>query len=219
MVGSSGCIIGDTDDSAFVVDWALMYVPPAGNPDEVVTPSCQEAHTPTVDLDIVNRSTRATHHASFKCSEGGARSQVLPVGTYDVTVALKNDLGKSMSAATNTADIVRRGLTDLGSLAFGIQSFRMAWTLARGSAGVSCEQAGAKTVVLTAMLGGEPMMSLDFPCNAYAGISPAIATGTYSLRVQLLGNSGAVLSDIPAMTWPVNGKVRADLPPITFGVN
>ena len=63
------------------------------------------------------------------------------------------------------------------------------------------------------------MMAIDFPCNAYAGFSPAIATGTYSLRLQLLNPAGAPLSEIGAMTFPVNGNVRADLPPITFFVN
>jgi hypothetical protein len=218
-LSSAGCIIGDTDDSAFVVDWNLMYVPPAGNPNEAMTPSCAEAHTPTVDLDVTNKSSGATHHESFPCMSGGARSQVLSVAPYDVTVALKNDLGRSVSATTGTFNIVRRGLTDLGSLAFGIQSFRMSWTLARGASGVTCEAINAKTVTLTAMLGSEPMMAVDFPCNAYAGQSPAIPTGTYSVRVQLLSATGAVLSDIPAMTFPVNSIVRADLPPLTFGVN
>jgi hypothetical protein len=218
-LSTAGCIIGDTDDSAFVVDWDLMYVPPANNPNEVMTPTCAEAHTPTVDLDITPRQGGAAHHESFKCADGGARSQKLSTGLYDVTVSLKNDLGRSVSATSGQFEIVRRGLTDLGSLAFGIQSFRMAWTLARGAAGVSCEAVNAKTVTLTAMLGSEPMMAIDFPCNAYGGQTPAIPTGVYSVRVQLLNAAGAVLSDISAMTVRVDGSVRADLPPITFGVN
>jgi hypothetical protein len=218
-LSSAGCIIGDTDDSAFVVDWDLMYVPPASNPNEVVSPSCADAHTPNVDLDVTNRKSGATHHETFKCTDGGGRSQELPVGTYDVTVSLKNDSGRSVSATAGQFDILRRGLTDLGSLAFGIQSFRMNWTLARGNAGVTCESVNAKTVTLTAMLGSEPMMAIDFPCNSYAGQTPAIPTGTYSVRVQLFNASGGLLSEVGAMTVPVNGSVRADLPAITFGVN
>jgi hypothetical protein len=218
-LSSAGCIIGDTDDSAFVVDWDLMYVPPASNPNEAIQPTCDQAGTPKVDLDAKLLPNGPVHHETFDCKDRRVITDTLAPGRYEVTVALKNGLGRAVSSLTDQFELGRNGRTALPSLLFGIQSFRMTWSLARGSAGVTCESVNAKTVTLTAMLGSDPMMTIDFPCNAYMGETPAIPTGSYNVHIQLLNGAGAVLSDIPAMNFPVSGSTRADLPPLTFGVN
>jgi hypothetical protein len=101
---------------------------------------------------------------------------------------------------------------------FPIQSFHLSWTLARGPNSLRCQDVDATTVNIVTRLNSEPEVVYAFPCTAGMGSTPAIlVNGTYSVRLQLLSSTGAVLwdTDMP-MTIPVNDVERAVLPPVRF---
>lgn len=215
-LGASGCIIGDVDNSAFIVDWELFYVGNGGRPGEAV--SCEDAGTPNVDLEMRNRDG-TVYKDSFRCQDRGGKSRVLPPGSYDVRISLKTANGTIVSSKEGTFDLVRRGLTDLQIIQFSVQSFALNWTLSRNNASTMCGPVGATEVHLITQLANDPQATYKFPCTEHMGETTAILVGTYSVQLQLVNAAGAVLSGTMPMTFPVSPSARAVLPPITFVVN
>jgi hypothetical protein len=207
---------GDHAEPGFGLNWNLHLI---GGGNQGIT--CDEAGTPTVVLDTVG-ANNVQSHDTFPCAAGSGVSRVLPRGTYQVTVALVNGAGQEVSGVQDQAFLDRGGVTWLPALTFDIQAFNLTWTLARGSAAVSCREANAATVRLITRIGDQPPVKYDFPCLdpdlGTSGSTTAVPIGTYSLQVQLLDPAGNVLSEVPAMTFPVNGTQPADLPPITFAL-
>jgi hypothetical protein len=217
-LGASGCIIGDTDNSAMIVDWDLRYV----GPDERTQGdrvACEDAGTTTVELEMRNRSTNAVFKDSYQCKDFGGKSKVLPSGLYDVRIALKTAGGQEISAQQVQAEVVRRGLTDLGLVIFQVQSFELTWTVSRGNMATMCDKVDGKDVKLIAQLANEPSKSYLFPCSDHGGVTTAILTGPYNLQVQLLNSAGAVISTTAPMPFLVSGSRRAVLPIVDFSVN
>jgi hypothetical protein len=210
MLAPAGCVIDGSDQAAFLVDWDLVYV---GTKE---TLACDDAGTPTVTLDMV-RKGGPTFHDTFKCNDRRGQSETIPSGAYDVTIALKAADGTVVSANNGTFPVPRRGITDLGIIAFQIQAWEVHWSIARGNATVTCDQSGAKSVRLVTQLPNmaKPLSYL-WPCSDGEGISTAVPIGTYSVQVQLEDAAGKVLSATKPMTFVASGAALAALPPITF---
>jgi hypothetical protein len=212
-IAVTGCGGGDRD-RGFGLTWGLRLI---GGGDQGIT--CDEAGTPTVMLQT-DGANNVHSEDTFPCAGGSGVSRVLPRGTYQVTVALLNGAGQTVSGTRATAVLDRGGVTPLPPLTFDIQAFNLTWTLARGSTGISCRDANAATVRLITLFGNDPPVNYDFPCFdkdvGTNGSTTAVPIGTYSLRVQLLDPAGNLLSEVPAMTFPVSATAPADLPPITF---
>jgi hypothetical protein len=216
LLGAAGCV--DSDPPAFTVGWDLAYIVDAERLGAQV--NCQDAGTPVVELTMTNRSSRRTTINTFNCAQFGAESESLPAGHYDVKIALKNQDGEEVSNDAGDWTLVRDGLTDLGLVTFPIQSFHLSWSLARGPARITCQQAGASTVNIITRRNSEPKEVVhSLPCEAGSGSTRAILLGSYSVQLQLIGTSGAVLwqADMP-MTIPVNDSARAVLLPVVFNL-
>jgi hypothetical protein len=210
---ASGCV--ESDAPAFTVGWEVVYVDVNDRGAQV---SCKDAGTPTVELTMTNLSSHRSYINTFNCDSHGADSEPLPGGRYSVKIALKNLAGQEMSNIVGEWTLVRDGLTDLGVISFPIQSFNLSWTLARGPNSLRCQDVDATTVNIITRLNSEPEVTYAFPCTAGSGSTPAIAVpGTYSVRLQLVSSTGAVLwdTDMP-MTIPVDGRERAVLPSVRF---
>lgn len=210
VVGSSACVSGD-GDRAFTVGWSLVYV---GGNNRV---SCEAAGTPTVRLTMNNITTNETFVSNFPCNVGGGTSNDLPGGRYTVRIALLGAGEKEMSVQEGDFALNRHGLTDLGDIGFEVQSFHLAWTLARGGRSLACQDVDGKTVNLRTRLASEPEVVHSFPCIAGAGSTPAIQVGTYAVGVALLNSANAVLWETnQPMTVAVDDERRAVLEPIRF---
>lgn len=210
-LGASGCV--EADHPAFTVGWDTTFVE---SHDPV---SCQNAGTPTVELTMVNQSSRRRWVNRFSCDAQGGESESLPGGRYDLTIALLGSDGRAVSTQGGTWTLVRDGLTDLGIIHFQIQSFQIAWTLARGNMSLACQDIDAKTVNLITRLNSEPEKTYAWPCPAGSGFTPAILIGTYSVRPQLVSSSGQILWDATEpMTIVVNGSQLAVIQSVNFNV-
>ena len=213
LLGAAGCV--ESSAPRFTVGWDLVDIDVNDRGAHI---TCKEAGTPTVELTMVNNRTQETHKQTFPCEAMGADSDPLPGGHYAVKIALKNDKGVEMSNQFGPDwTLVRDSLTDLGVVTFPIQSFLLHWTLARGQQSLSCQEANAKTVNIITRRNSESEVIYAFPCEAGSGATTAIAVpGTYSVRVQLVSSTGAVLYDTDPMTIPVDDQARAVLMPIVF---
>jgi hypothetical protein len=206
----TGC--GGESEPAFGATWALSLI---GGQNQSIT--CDDAGTPTVVLDTMGPGG-FTSHDMFPCSAGSGVSGRVPEGNFQVVLALVNGAGQEVSGVQDNFTVSRGGVNRLPPLTFDIQTFNVAWTLARGSTGVTCRDANAVTVRLITLLGNGKPVNYDFPCVDGNDSTTAVPIGTYSLQVQLLDPAGGVLSEVPAMTFPVTDTQPADLPPITFSV-
>lgn len=214
LAGAGGC---GGNEAAFVVDWNLSYVG-GGAPGNTPADACRNAGTPTVDLDVRNQASGVATRDSFPCAAFGGQSQELPAGAYDVKITLVNASGQGVSDKLGAWQLVRRSVTDLGIIQFQVQTFVAFWSIARANVPVTCEQAGAKSVKLVTQLPEGQPLSYLFPCGDGGGVTTAIPLGSYSVQVQLTGAGDQVLSETRAMTFPVLGDRRAQLPLITFDV-
>jgi hypothetical protein len=205
----TGC--GGDGDPGFGLTWDLALV---GTNQTV---ACDAADTPKVTLDA-SGPNGVKAHDEFRCADMGGTSRVLPRGTYDVTVSLLNGGGQVVSGTTATFTLNRGGVTWLPALTFDIQSFGLTWTVVRGNQLVSCDQANARTVRFTAMLGdGKPIVYM-FPCSDRAGDTTAVPLGPYSVQVDLLDPAGNPLASPMVMSVVVDNQRRAQLEPIVFTV-
>jgi hypothetical protein len=212
LLGAAGCVIHDPDEAAFVVTWELEYV----GSDEAV--ACARAKTPTVTLQMRNLGTGQVLRNTFDCQRGGGQSEILPAGDYAVVISLDGEDGRALSAKEGEFRVFRRGLTDLQHIVFQVQSFRLAWSIARGGAATTCRAVDGRTVkLITQTVEGAPT-SYSFPCEDGSAQTPAVPSGSYSVQVQLVGGGGQVISQTDPMTFVAGTDRRADLPPITFRV-
>lgn len=217
-LGPLGCVVEDTDDSAFVARWRVAYVADGG------AVSCEDAGTPTVRLRARNIRTQATYNADFPCDATSGITDVLPVGDYEVTLALLDDFrapdgtkaGRPVSQITGGPWAIRRhGLTALDAIEFQVQAFELEWLLVRNAGGtmqsVSCQEAGATHVLFETRLASEDKETFRFDCREGGGITQAIRVGTYAGQVKLVNRVGTmdtVISETPVMAVQVDEKGR-----------
>jgi hypothetical protein len=218
-LGPLGCVVEDTDDSAFVAQWRVAYVAGGG----VV--SCEDAGTPTVRLKARNLRSGAMYTANFPCDARSGITDVLPVGDYEVELALLDNftnpdgtkVGRPVSQITGGPWAVRRhGLTDLDPIEFQVQVFEIDWILVRNAAGaamrsVMCEEAGATMVELDTQLGNEAHEKFRWPCADGGGVTQAIRVGNYANQVRLLNAANGVLSETNVMSMKVGETERPSI--------
>jgi hypothetical protein len=211
-LAAAGCDGGD--NPAFTVGWNTVYV----NSNNAIT--CAQAGTPTVELTMVNISTQRTYVNRFNCDARGGQSENLPSGDYNVSISLMTQAGVSVSKIDGGQfRLVRDGLTDLGVITFEIQAFVLHWSLAHGPMSLSCKDANATTVNLITRLNSEQEVTYAFPCEAGSGQTTAILLGTYSVGLQLVSGTGAVLWQTQTpMTVPVDDSQVAVLPTVLFDI-
>jgi hypothetical protein len=206
----TGC--GGEGDAGFEASWSLALI----GTNQLVT--CDDAGTPTVVLEAFGANDLKSRD-TFPCGAMGGVSRVLPQGRYQVVVSLLNGAGQEVSATQDTFDLARGGVHRLPDLTFDIQSFGLTWTILRGSSLLTCDQAGAKSVRLTAMAGDNKPVPYVFPCGDRAGDTTAVPLGPYSLTVELLDGANQPLASPLAMSVVVDAQKRAQLDPIIFRLN
>jgi hypothetical protein len=208
----TGCGGGDDGEPGFGLRWDLRLI------GDNITVGCDDAGTPTVNLDTMG-ANGFTSHDSFPCSTMSGTSTVLPRGTYQVTVSLQNLSGQVVSATQSTFDIRHGGLTLLPDLTFDIQSFAVNWTIKKANQPATCGDANAATVKLVTMAGDAKPINYMFPCSDRGGDTTAIPLGLYLVQVQLLDASGNVLATTDPMSVTADSRSRVVLPTIDFTVN
>ena len=198
-LGPLGCVVEDTDDSALVASWRVAYVAGGG------PVSCEDSGTPTVRLTAKNLRTGAVFPGDFPCQAGSGVTDVLPLGEYEVNLALLDAKGRTVSQLSGGPWPVRRhGLTSLDPIEFQVQVFELDWILVKNTGGVmsqaTCPQVGAATVELEVGLASEPREKFRFDCNDGEGITQAIRVGNYAAQVRLLDATGKSLSETTVMS-------------------
>jgi hypothetical protein len=216
VVLGAGCVIDETDDSAFAVAWDLVYVEEQGR----VT--CEDAGTPWVSIQARHLYTNSLYTGEFDCSALQGITQVLPHGPYEATLSLLDQQRRPVSLISGPFDIHRHGLTELPEIQFQIQTWELEWILIQttpgGQRSASCAEVGARTVELETQLASEPREKYIFPCEDGGGISQAIRTGTYAYQVRLLDGAGAPISETLVMSYRVPDRNQALLQ-VSFEVN
>jgi hypothetical protein len=186
-----GCVIDETDDSAFAFNWQLEYV--GGG-----RAACDSSGTPTVHMQVRHTQTANTQAFTWECNAGSAVTPVLPLGQYDVTIGLLDRLGRPVSAIEGRFEVRRHGLAQLGSILFKVQIFEFSWVLVREpmnapAQSLNCNQAGAYTVEFITQLASEEKESFSFPCEQGEGTTEAIRLGTYAFQGRLLNRANQVI--------------------------
>jgi hypothetical protein len=202
------------ETATFVVDWSLVRVGSA------TAVTCKEAGTPQVRFAATPAGGGGlTYGGLIPCDQHPAHLPMVPAGQYEVVLELRDAEGTVLSAIEGSFRAVAGGETDLGVVAFQIQSFELHWSLSHGGQASTCEAAGATTVELVTRLAMEPEVGYSFPCDSGQGITPAIRLGTYQVTVRVLGALGRPLwqTDTP-MTVNVTGTERAVLPPVVINL-
>lgn len=205
-----GCVIDETDDSAFAFQWQLEYV--GGG-----RAACDTSGTPTVHLQVRHQQTANTQAFTWLCNDGRAVTPVLPLGRYDVTVSLLDRRGRSVSAIDGQVSVERHGLTQLGSILFKVQIFQFSWVIVQEPPGgpsrpLNCNTAGAYSVEMVTQLASEDAEKFEFPCDQGEGITEAVRVGSYSYFGRLLNRAGQVLDETDVEAVLVDGSQRPALP-------
>lgn len=223
-LATPACVVDDVDDSAFYFDWQIEDV---GLPiNDVLT--CDEAGAETVVLEVQNVSNGSAKQTfSYPCRAGAGKSPVLATGQYAVTLRLLRGDNIEVSSISFPGPgqpavfIDRRGVTDLGTTVFEVQSFSVQWLLTRTAAPtipVSCASVGATNVQMTATTANLPPFTFNFACADPGGLTQAVPDGDYALQFRLLNAAGASLSEL-AVPFATPVDRQAVLPPVTFTVN
>jgi hypothetical protein len=213
-LGPLGCVVEDADDSAFEFNWDVGYVADG-------RVSCADAGTPFVQMDARNLHTGAVYSTKPSCDLGYARSEVLPLGQYEVTMSLLDAKNRPVSQIVGGPfEVNRYDLTPLRAVLFQVQTFQLDWNLATEGARdfLTCAQAGARSVELITQLGTEEPEKFVFACEDGGGITQAIRVGRYAWRARLLDTAGQALSDTGLRFIDVGDSVPAKLDPIVFTV-
>jgi hypothetical protein len=210
----AGCTGGHEDDARFGFTWDVQYV-------DKTPASCAIAGTDRVDLDAQHTTTKAQVHFSFPCAgPQEAVTDQAPLGVYSVSVRLRGAMGRLVSESKPVlGEINRYGVTDIGHFAFEVQTFTLAWSLARGGRTVTCTEAGAEKVELTAVPPGGEKMLFEWRCDQGMGETQAVPITTFGLSLRLLGAGRDVLWETTEpMTVEVSARARARLTPVTFNL-
>jgi hypothetical protein len=204
-----GCVIDETDDSAFEFQWQLEYV--GGG-----TAACDTAGTPNVRMQMRHKETANLQTFTWDCSAGAAITPVLPLGKYDINIALLDRQGRPVSAIEGEFAVARHGLTNLGRILFKVQIFEFSWVIVReppgaASMALNCAMAGAHTVEMITQLASEPQESFSFPCEQGEGVTEAIRLGTYTFQGRLLNRANQVLTETGVGDVRAGAEVRPQL--------
>jgi hypothetical protein len=184
--------------------------------------TCTAVGAATMDLDVLDVATSAVYHDTFACAAMAGVGSTLPAGDYSVAMRLRDAAGTLLSdaVAPTTLSIKAGCSTDLGSVPFDAavttadQFIRLRWSIDRGGAPLSCAQAQATTVELTA-----GTTDVRWPCADSLGATPSLAPGTYQVALKLLGPTGAALSVTPTAPLTITAGQANDIGDVIFDVN
>jgi hypothetical protein len=213
-LGPLGCVVEDADDSAFVFNWEVAYVADG-------RVSCVDAGTPFVQMDARNLHTGAVYSTKSSCDLGSARTDVLPLGQYEVMLSLLDAKSRPVSQTVlGPYEVNRYDLTPVQPVQFQVQTFQLDWNLVTAGAQdfLTCAQVGARTVELITQLGTEEPEKFVFACEDGGGITQAIRVGRYAWRARLLDAAGQALADNGLRFFDVGGSAPALLDPIVYTV-
>jgi hypothetical protein len=206
-----------TYDSGLSVEWELAYLDGQGV-------ACEGAGTPTVTVVAQQLGSGARTAVSFPCDDQVGVVDGLAPGSYDVSLYLEDEVGRTVSAVDYGGLVVLAGrVTEPAYVTtFPIQAWDVAWTLAiyhrdGRATPASCGDVGAATVRFITQLGAEAQESYDMGCNSYGAITTAIRPGDYLVQMQLLDRAGRTLADTDIVAFPVTMREPA-LVDIDFGL-
>jgi hypothetical protein len=212
------------DDSVFQIDYDLVYLPPANDPNRVDLVTCDSADTPIIEVESVNQASGMHYLDKFECSRGDTggslQTRALPRGSYDLGVRLVNVSNVVVTELHNSVELRQGGVNHIEAVPLSIQSFHIPWAIVQGGTTVQCNAVGAKNVTLSAMMGDQMFMHADYPCSARVLDSPAIVPGQYNIQLTLTNNAGQAIAPVQSMnSVEVNDTTRAALGAVTFTVN
>jgi hypothetical protein len=103
-----------------------------------------------------------------------------------------------------------------------VQVFEVDWILVKNAPGlpmrsVTCQEAGAATVEMSAQLASEPAEKYRWPCTDGGGVTQAIRVGNYANQIRLLDAAGNSLSETNVMAVKVIDTDRPHIE-VTFDV-
>ena len=164
--------------------------------------TCADAEVTDIDLDLVDTYTNLQYHDTFRCSDNQGTSEFLPPDDFKVALRAYDSANDMLSTAVlpGVYSVYSGNATPVPTVELDLQSFSLSWSVLVGGVPATCDQAGAAEVELVVMQGSSQVLDLAFPCSAYAGFSPAILPGTYSVRVNLLDSTGLPLPDMNPQT-------------------
>ncbi len=217
------CVMDSVDNSSIAFDWEVRDVGPGG---QLV--ACADAGVTTVNMVARNLTTATDYSFDFDCVNYGGQTPVLPSGQYAVTLRLLRADGVEVSsialpfAGQGPITVNSRRLTYVGAIIFEIQSLQLEWEIVRPAGDVelvlSCAQAGASQVQMTAAISNLVPFVFNFPCDDHAGLTQALPVGTYNLTLQLFTPAGVPLSEL-STSYTTPNQLPAILPLVTFEVN
>lgn len=202
---------GDGGGPGFTLAWSLAWI---GSPNRL---TCEVAGVDEVRLRVTQMSTGQRMEVGFPCARGRGTTPSLPPGRYLVEATAISHVGVPVGGLEGEFSVVAGSPTDLGEIAFELQSFVLNWFLRRAGQPLTCGAVDAATVDLGVRMGTGPETLYRFPCGAGQGATPAIALGAYLVNVRLLDSKDAVLwqTDRP-MGVTATDQMRATLPPVVF---
>lgn len=159
---------------------------------------------------------------TFNCTDYEGLTTTVPTGTYATALQLQDAAGKVLSQTDSmSVPVSGCGTFDLGAVDFevtppcGKQDVSLTWSIVQDATNqpLTCAQVGASTVRLNL---GTNMYNFD--CSAMAGITEAVAEGSYPTYLQLFSQNNQVLSMTGTMNITVPHCAGVTLPAIEFGV-
>src|SRR6185369_3217457 len=138
---------------------------------------CDAAGTPTVTVVSQQRGSGARTAVSFPCDDQVGVIDGLPPGSYDLSLYLEDDLGRTVSAIDYSGLVVVAGRVSEPAYVttFAVQAWDVAWTLAIQHRDgrvtpVGCADVGAASVRFITQLGAEAQESYDIACSSYGAV-------------------------------------------------
>ncbi len=208
LLQTSGCIITTDDD------------PSEGGLLEVSWP-VEACNSTTATVYTMNTATQEMFMDAYPCSAGGTGSSsplLLPLGNWDVWVQIQNDAMTRAHATSNATnvDFFLDGdvaLVSTNPVANEQGNFEFEWTLADGGgAALTCTAAGADGArFLTTLANTTQGDAHVYDCDTFYGKSAGIDAGLYTVVVELIDASDAVLGNFDAFEETVIGNYTIHL--------
>jgi hypothetical protein len=215
-IGPQAC--AGASSSNFKVAWTIQDASGAAS-------TCDGVAAVEMDLDLLNLNTNVDYHGVYACSDMMGTSCALPAGPYSMAMRLRDAAGTLLSelAPPDTLYITSGQTTDLGTIPFAAnqggsdagtgQAIKLAWTIDRAGAILTCADAGATTVEV--QVGAQ---KFPFPCDDGSAQTPSITVGTYPVTIRLLDAQGTPLSVTQTMNVALPANLLLDLGTVPFDV-
>jgi len=196
---------------------------------------CADVGAGAVVLSMQDSSAGTTYTKTFKCLDYAGASDVVPAGTYDVTVTLYGDptiYGNTttvLDTPPTTGAVLVAGPNALLLTDFLVNSFVLGWSISSGGYSTTCASAGAASVELDVWFPGQTTpTAYSLPCDStavygagYRAATMAIPMGPYNVTWQafLVDAQGTdVAPGTTTQPYPVSAGAQADLGSVIFSL-